>query len=139
MTDPSNEAKGSVIIGTHVPVSFLISSLSLPTLWSYVPNRLHSRVCHYYRRFSAPATKTTKFYSPMIGGSLSQPAKKFPAYFDTPFFHAFPYFLPCFVASLITLLSILVGYWHLKEVSCAEHHSHQTLTDESIFSRHIPS
>lgn len=51
-----------------------------------------------------------------MGGLLSNPATKFPWWFDTPFHHKFPYFLPCFVAALIAFAGCIYGYFYLGEV-----------------------
>ncbi|QRW18662.1 major facilitator superfamily transporter [Rhizoctonia solani] len=37
---------------------------------------------------------------PFVGGTLSHPAKLLPSMFDTPFWHKYPYFLPCLVAAI---------------------------------------
>ncbi|KAL1947733.1 hypothetical protein VTO73DRAFT_13457 [Trametes versicolor] len=52
---------------------------------------------------------------PLMGGLLSNPATKFPWWFDTPFHHKFPYFLPCFVAALIAFAGCIYGYFYLGE------------------------
>ncbi|KAG5717299.1 Protein ZINC INDUCED FACILITATOR-LIKE 1 [Termitomyces sp. T112] len=53
---------------------------------------------------------------PIIGGLLSQPAKRWPNLFQKfIFFHQFPYYLPCVVSALIALVSSLFGFIGLKE------------------------
>ena len=55
--------------------------------------------------------------SPIIGGVLSRPADQWP---DTlghiPYLKNHPYFLPCFVASLIAFLTFSIALIGLKEV-----------------------
>jgi MFS family permease len=53
---------------------------------------------------------------PIIGGALARPANRF-SLFHTRFWKAYPYFLPCLVASCITGVTIIVGMGILKEVS----------------------
>lgn len=53
---------------------------------------------------------------PLIGGTFSNPAQKYPSWFGSYFFEAYPYFLPCFVVTCITLASIIWGYFYLDEV-----------------------
>lgn len=54
---------------------------------------------------------------PLLGGYLSQPAARFPnSWFGrTKFWHDFPWVLPCFVASIIPLVSCVLGYMYLEE------------------------
>lgn len=52
----------------------------------------------------------------MIGGSLSDPATKYPHIFNVPFWTNFPYFLPCFVSALLGLIGIVLAYFYLDEV-----------------------
>ncbi|KAH9816226.1 major facilitator superfamily domain-containing protein [Melampsora americana] len=54
---------------------------------------------------------------PLLGGYLSQPAERFPnTWFGrTQFWHDFPWVLPCFVASIIPLVSCVLGYVYLEE------------------------
>ena len=54
---------------------------------------------------------------PLIGGSLSDAAQKYPELFGTYFFEYFPYFLPCFVVACATLVAALIGFVFLEEVS----------------------
>lgn len=53
---------------------------------------------------------------PLIGGSFSNPATRFPRYFNQSFFLQFPYFLPCFIAGLLGILAVIMGYYCLDEV-----------------------
>ncbi|EGF99005.1 uncharacterized protein MELLADRAFT_94938 [Melampsora larici-populina 98AG31] len=54
---------------------------------------------------------------PLIGGYLSQPAERFPNswFARTHFWHDFPWVLPCFVASIVPLVSCVLGYVYLEE------------------------
>ncbi|KAI0637079.1 MFS general substrate transporter [Trametes polyzona] len=52
---------------------------------------------------------------PLMGGLLSNPATKFPQWFDIPFLHRYPYFLPCFAAAIIAFSGSAYGYFYLTE------------------------
>ncbi|KAI0361978.1 MFS general substrate transporter [Trametes cingulata] len=52
---------------------------------------------------------------PLMGGLLSNPATKFPQWFDTHFFRKYPYFLPCFAAAVIAWSGCTYGYFYLSE------------------------
>ncbi|KIO21446.1 hypothetical protein M407DRAFT_15815 [Tulasnella calospora MUT 4182] len=53
---------------------------------------------------------------PLIGGTLSHPAERYPAIFGSyDFLKDRPYFLPCFISSLFTCFSITIAYFLLEE------------------------
>ncbi|KAF5359319.1 hypothetical protein D9756_003039 [Leucocoprinus leucothites] len=53
---------------------------------------------------------------PIIGGSLSRPAERFPSLFgNNEFLKKYPYFLPCAVPATYTLFAWLITYLLLKE------------------------
>ncbi|KAG8951286.1 hypothetical protein FRC04_006525 [Tulasnella sp. 424] len=53
---------------------------------------------------------------PLIGGLLSHPAERYPNVFgNIPLLKKRPFFLPCFVSFLITIISILVTAFFLEE------------------------
>ncbi|KAF9141587.1 hypothetical protein BGX30_004504 [Mortierella sp. GBA39] len=53
---------------------------------------------------------------PFLGGYLANPAQTFPEIFgDWEFFIEYPYFLPCFVASMGGVVGFLVGFFFLRE------------------------
>ncbi|KAF9941945.1 hypothetical protein BGZ67_003516 [Mortierella alpina] len=53
---------------------------------------------------------------PVLGGYLANPAKTFPDTFgDWEFFIEYPYFLPCFIASMGSVIGFIVGYFFLEE------------------------
>ncbi|CAH1768179.1 13673_t:CDS:2 [Entrophospora sp. SA101] len=61
---------------------------------------------------------------PVIGGFLSHPADNFPKIFgNCPFLKSFPYFLPCFVASIVSFIGLIIGYFYLPETRYM--HDHQ--------------
>jgi hypothetical protein len=63
-------------------------------------------------------TLTLVAVSPVIGGSLSHPATRFPATFGSnEFLIKYPYFLPCAVPATFTAIAWLTTYFLLKEVS----------------------
>ncbi|KAH6918730.1 major facilitator superfamily domain-containing protein [Coprinopsis sp. MPI-PUGE-AT-0042] len=52
---------------------------------------------------------------PLLGGSLADPAKRYPQIFKTPFLEKFPYFLPCFVAGGMTFIAACLASVFLEE------------------------
>ncbi len=54
---------------------------------------------------------------PLIGGTLSRPAEKFPNLFgNSEFLKTYPYFLPCAIPATFTVICWLVTYIFLEEV-----------------------
>ncbi|KAF9495654.1 MFS general substrate transporter [Pleurotus eryngii] len=54
--------------------------------------------------------------APLIGGSLSHPAERFPRPFGrSKFLREYPYFLPCGISATFALLAWFVTYFFLKE------------------------
>ncbi|KAF8840838.1 member of major facilitator superfamily multidrug-resistance, DHA1 sub-family [Paxillus ammoniavirescens] len=59
---------------------------------------------------------------PMIGGSLSHPAERFPNVFgNSSFFKEYPYFLPCAVPATVSVLCWAVTFIYLKETVKTSH------------------
>ncbi|KAF9219805.1 MFS general substrate transporter [Gyrodon lividus] len=59
---------------------------------------------------------------PMIGGSLSHPAERFPNVFgNSSFFKEYPYFLPCAVPATVSALCWAVTSMYLKETVKTSH------------------
>ena len=52
--------------------------------------------------------------APVIGGFLSQPAKKYP-WFNTPLFRKFPYLLPCLFGVVVASIAFIGAYKYLNE------------------------
>ena len=52
---------------------------------------------------------------PMLGGMLVDPAKQYPYWFNTPFFVRFPYFLPCFMSSIVSVIGAILGMIYMDE------------------------
>ena len=53
---------------------------------------------------------------PLIGGSLSKAATRYPKIFGYELLRKFPYLLPCLVAALIAACGSILGYFFLEEV-----------------------
>ncbi|KAJ3982702.1 major facilitator superfamily multidrug-resistance, DHA1 sub-family [Lentinula detonsa] len=53
---------------------------------------------------------------PLIGGSLSNIAHKYPMFFDYLFLKTYPYFLPCLVIAAINFAGVCFAYFFLREV-----------------------
>lgn len=54
-------------------------------------------------------------FRPLIGGSFSSPASQF-SIFKQTIFDRHPYFLPCFVAGLLSIVGFTLAYFCLGEV-----------------------
>ncbi|THV07908.1 MFS general substrate transporter [Dendrothele bispora CBS 962.96] len=71
---------------------------------------------------------------PLIGGSLSEPAKKYEFFKDT-IFDTYPYFLPCLIAGFVSLLGFFLAYICLEETlpskTKSKHPSSEPSTDSS--------
>ncbi|KAF9228644.1 MFS general substrate transporter [Gyrodon lividus] len=52
---------------------------------------------------------------PLIGGSFSHPASKYPEVFHHEFWKDYPYFLPCLIAATIAIIGVLLGYAFFEE------------------------
>ncbi|ESK92845.1 major facilitator superfamily multidrug- dha1 sub-family [Moniliophthora roreri MCA 2997] len=52
---------------------------------------------------------------PLLGGSLSNPAAKYPHLFANTIFSVYPYLLPCTVACTLSLCGVILCYTCLKE------------------------
>jgi MFS family permease len=52
---------------------------------------------------------------PAMGGVLSDPTEQFPALRDIAFLKTYPYWLPCFCASLFNVIGLVAGFFFLKE------------------------
>ncbi|OCH87038.1 MFS general substrate transporter [Obba rivulosa] len=64
---------------------------------------------------------------PLIGGTFANPAENFPSLFNTPFWRAYPYLLPCLVTAAGTLAALLLAIFVLEETL----HSKRALTKQS--------
>ena len=51
---------------------------------------------------------------PFLGGELSSPAERWEMFVGTVF-ETYPYLLPCIVASLLSIFSLLLAFWYLPE------------------------
>lgn len=51
----------------------------------------------------------------VIGGTLSQPASKYPYVFDAPLWRRKPYLLPCLVVALLMVADLVTAYFLLEE------------------------
>ena len=84
----------------------------IPVMWT-----CGSALGYVFRVFSMSDVNKNVICRPIIGGMLSQPAKRWPNVFHKLiFFHQFPYYLPCLVSAVIALASSLFGFIGLKEV-----------------------
>ena len=51
---------------------------------------------------------------PFLGGELSSPAERWEMFVGTVF-ETYPYLLPCIIASLLSIFSLLLAFWYLPE------------------------
>ena len=51
-----------------------------------------------------------------MGGMLQHPFERFPQYFGHPFWKAYPYSLPSFVAAVFTVFTFVITLIFFKEV-----------------------
>ncbi|KAJ8592806.1 MFS general substrate transporter [Rhizopogon salebrosus TDB-379] len=52
---------------------------------------------------------------PLIGGSFSHPATKYPDIFGYQILKDYPYVLPCFISSVIAIIGVILGFVFLEE------------------------
>ncbi|TFY65498.1 hypothetical protein EVG20_g5566 [Dentipellis fragilis] len=84
---------------------------------------------------------------PLIGGTFSNPATKFPQFFDYEFLRTYPYFLPGFIAAVTSVSGVIFGYFFLEEVRIFSSpmlprnspHVLQTLPGKRTRSEKVPS
>lgn len=55
-------------------------------------------------------------FSPLLGGTFSDPATKYPSFFDYALFRSYPYLFPCLVAAIISCAGATFGYFFMEEV-----------------------
>ncbi|KAF5358502.1 hypothetical protein D9756_001697 [Leucocoprinus leucothites] len=64
---------------------------------------------------------------PLIGGTLANPAEKFPHIFGSvAFLRQYPYFLPCFFSGFVAFCTTVFAYFFLHETL----HSHSAIHDD---------
>ena len=59
---------------------------------------------------------------PFLGGELSSPAERWDMFVGT-IFETYPYLLPCIIASLLSIFSLLLAFWYLPESLTSDPHS----------------
>ncbi|EPQ61255.1 MFS multidrug-resistance DHA1 sub-family [Gloeophyllum trabeum ATCC 11539] len=70
--------------------------------------------------------------APIIGGGLAHPAERFSRLFGSwDFFKAYPYFLPCFVASIFPFSAFVVSALFLKETLPTRDHPRKAAANTS--------
>ncbi|OBZ75636.1 hypothetical protein A0H81_04450 [Grifola frondosa] len=52
---------------------------------------------------------------PLLGGTFSNPATKYPQWLNFDFLRIYPYFLPCFAAAIVAFAGCMCGYFFLEE------------------------
>lgn len=56
------------------------------------------------------------FHRPMIGGTLANPATRYPSWFDYQVFREYPYLLACSVTSALAFFASALAAFFLREV-----------------------
>ncbi|THH20372.1 hypothetical protein EW146_g974 [Bondarzewia mesenterica] len=69
---------------------------------------------------------------PLIGGTFSNPAAKFPDLFDNTFFRTYPYFLPGFIAAAISFTGVIFGYFFLEETLPSRRRKSDAMSSSSM-------
>ncbi|KAI0094018.1 MFS general substrate transporter [Irpex rosettiformis] len=72
---------------------------------------------------------------PLLGGTFSNPADKYPTLFDYPIFRTYPYLLPSLVAASIAISGVIFGIFFFKETLPAK----QRRRNDSISSPSSPT
>ena len=96
----------------------------------------------YYHRVSQQTRRldslnlTLLLDRPLIGGTFSNPASTFPnsTLFHHDLFRTYPYFLPGCIASAVSLIGVILGYFLLEEVCsfcCVLHMRPLTVVDSA--------
>lgn len=91
------------------------------------PLLLHDEICR--------EIILTHTLSPLLGGTFSNPAERYPQWFDYPLLRDYPYFLPCFVAACISCCGAFFAYLYLEEVRIFPIYLHVTALN--FMCRHI--
>ncbi|KAA1474864.1 MFS general substrate transporter [Dentipellis sp. KUC8613] len=94
LTDSSNQAIAFPIYGLTWPLGAIIG-------------------CVYSD--SQSTDDRSPLHRPLIGGTFSNPATKFPQFFDYEFLRTYPYFLPGFIAAVTSVSGVVFGYFFLEE------------------------
>ena len=93
-------------------------------------------------RETKSACGTGGITGPMIGGFLANPVQYYPFLEPLYFFNLFPYYLPCFVCSLVLLFGFVFGFFFLTETlpktksnKKIEQEEYATLEEEENFNQ----
>jgi len=73
---------------------------------------------------------------PLLGGTFSNPAERFPDYFNYDFLRAYPYFLPCFVAGCLSCACATLIYFFLEETLPSKRHKGDYVPMRQVGSEH---
>ncbi|KAF9458660.1 major facilitator superfamily domain-containing protein [Collybia nuda] len=65
---------------------------------------------------------------PLIGGALSNPAIKYPKYYNNSFLRTYPYFLPCFIAAIFAFFGVFLACISLEETLPSKRHQTASLS-----------
>ena len=99
ITDSSNQAIAFPIYGLCWPLGAIIGY-----------------VAHYLLCVSMSALNVLLDFRPLLGGTFSNPAEKYPQFFDIELFRAYPYLLPSLIAASVAAFGAIFGFFFLEEV-----------------------
>ena len=68
---------------------------------------------------------------PFLGGELSSPAERWDMFVGTVF-ETYPYLLPCIIASLLSIFSLLLAFWYLPESLTSDPRSERSTQSWSV-------
>ena len=68
---------------------------------------------------------------PFLGGELSSPAERWDMFVGTVF-ETYPYLLPCIIASLLSIFSLLLAFWYLPESLTSDPRSERSTKSWSV-------
>ncbi|KAF9820191.1 hypothetical protein IEO21_01624 [Rhodonia placenta] len=75
---------------------------------------------------------------PLLGGTFSNPAERFPNVFNYDFLKIYPYFLPCFVAGCLSICVATLIYLFLEESLPSKRHKGDYVPMRQVGSEHRP-
>lgn len=102
ITDSTNQATAFPIYGLCWPLGAIIGYVARLHLQRGVDPTLIRLICS----------------RPLLGGTFSNPAVKYPQFFDYELFRAYPYLLPSAIAAFVAALGAIFGFFFLEEVRC---------------------
>ncbi|KAF9060330.1 hypothetical protein BDP27DRAFT_1430220 [Rhodocollybia butyracea] len=95
----------------HPPGFFGATSSVVHTVLGEITDSTNQAAAFPLYRVTGPVGS---IIGPLVGGSLLNPAQKYPI-FNTLLFSLHPYFLPCLMSGIISLMGVALAYFFLDE------------------------